>query len=72
MGDIHYTNFFGVVYCKYVQNHLGANVVVVFDGYPDSVEKKSTMERARSARVTTSAKVLFFESMQPQKKVFWK
>lgn len=55
-------------YVRYVQNHYGANAVVVFDGYPDLVEMKSTkrMERARRARVATSAEVMFSESMYSQ------
>lgn len=51
-------------YVKFVRDHYGANVVVIFDGYPLDPEVRGTKsaERFRRCNINTSSDVIFNES----------
>lgn len=53
-------------YIGYIEKYYGANAVVVFDGYPDDITRKSTKsaERLRRSRKVLSAEILFDPSMK--------
>lgn len=54
-------------YVSFVQNNYKSNAVIVFDGYPDNIDGKSTKyaERSRRAQKKNSMEVLFNETMAP-------
>lgn len=53
-------------YIQYIQNHYGANAIIVFDGYPSDTADKSTksVERARRSRKKNCIEINFDETME--------